>query len=66
MVILIDKFLTQSNEKLESQKEASVEIRVKLYEAMPLSCGSTHLHKFDDIETLSEPKVIYINQTWYK
>jgi len=66
MVKLIEKFLTQSNEKHESLKEASIEIKVKLYEAMPLSCGSTHLHKFDDIETLSEPKVIYINQTWYK
>ncbi len=63
MLILVEKLLTQSN---EFEKEEAAKISIKLHEAMPLSCGSTHLHKFDDIETLSEPKVIYINQTWYK
>jgi hypothetical protein len=33
---------------------------------MDLSCKLTHLHKFDNIETLSEPKIIYVNQTLYK
>lgn len=42
------------------------EITVKLEEAMPLSCSSTHLHRFDSFETTSEPKVIYLNKTWYK
>lgn len=41
-------------------------LNISLDEAMPLSCHSTHLHRFDKIETLSEPKVIYLNQTWYK
>lgn len=41
-------------------------LSINLDEALPLSCQSTHLHRFDKIETLSEPKVIYLNQTWYK
>lgn len=47
-------------------KEKTQEIKVKFQEAMPLSCSSTHLHKFDEIETSSEPKLIYLNQTYYK
>ena len=42
------------------------EIKVVLPEAMDLSCKLTHLHKFENIETLSEPKIIYVNQTLYK
>ncbi|RNA07305.1 hypothetical protein BpHYR1_010904 [Brachionus plicatilis] len=41
-------------------------VSITLVEAITLSCQSTHLHRFDKIETLSEPKVIYLNQTWYK
>ena len=43
-----------------------LEISVKLPEAMPLSCSSTHLHRFDNIEAASEPKIIYKDKTWYK
>ena len=41
-------------------------INVVLPEAMELSCKLTHLHKFDNIEIISEPKIIYSSQTWYK
>jgi hypothetical protein len=41
-------------------------IVVKLPEAMPLSCHLTHLHKFDSVDTVSEPKIIYLNHTWHK
>ncbi|CAF0911632.1 unnamed protein product [Brachionus calyciflorus] len=50
----------------ESESENCEFLNIKIPEAMPLSCQSTHLHKFDNIETASEPKVIYINETWYK
>ena len=52
--------------KIESDENQVEFFQVKLADAMPLSCQSTHLHRFDNIETLSEPKVIYLNQTWYK
>ena len=42
------------------------EIRVRLPEAMSLSCSSTHLHKFDDIPLSSEPKVIFLDNSWFK
>jgi hypothetical protein len=54
---------------LEDQSGSDVakqEIVVKLPEAMELSCKSTHLHKFDNIESISEPKIMYLNRTWYK
>lgn len=41
-------------------------IGVKLPEPIPLSCSSNYLHKFDHIETVSEPKVIFMDKTWYK
>lgn len=49
----------------KTSKEAR-EIRVRLPEAMPLSCSSTHLHKFDDIPLSSEPKVIFLDHSWFK
>jgi len=49
--------------KKSSQKS---EICIKLTSAMSLSCSSTHLHRFDNIETTSEPKIIYMDKTWYK
>jgi len=54
-----------SSSSIKSNPELH-EITVKLQEAMPLSCSSTHLHRFDSFETTSEPKVIYLNKTWYK
>lgn len=41
-------------------------ITLEFNSALSLTCDSTHLHRFDQIQTLSEPKVIYINNTWYK
>ena len=34
--------------------------------ALPLTCESTHLHRFDQVQTTSEPKVLYVNKAWYK
>jgi hypothetical protein len=53
-------------EEQSSSDVAKQEIVIKLPEAMELSCKSTHLHKFDNIEAISEPKIIYLNRTWYK
>ena len=50
----------------ENSSAKKSEIAVRLPEALPLSCSSTHLHRFDNIETRSEPKVIYMEKTWYK
>lgn len=50
----------------ENESTKKSEIAIRLPEAMPLSCSSTHLHRFDNIETTSEPKVIYRDKTWYK
>lgn len=44
----------------------STEIKVNLPEAMPLSCASTHMHRFDDLLLNSEPKVIFIDNMCYK
>lgn len=70
---LVDEFvdLRQRPRQLsildESKKSSQkTEICIKLSSAMPLSCSSTHLHRFDDIETASEPKVIYMDKAWYK
>lgn len=52
------------NNQAEALKKS--EIFIELAHAMPLSCTATHLHRFDNIETTSEPKVIYMNKTWYK
>ncbi len=52
-------------EVLENEQTKSC-IVVRLPEAMPLSCHLTHLHKFDQVETVSEPKIIYLNHTWHK
>lgn len=66
MVELIQKLNnTHVSDSIKSSAEAR-ELTVKLPEAMPLSCTSTHLHRFDSFETTSEPKVIYLNKTWYK
>lgn len=43
-----------------------IELQVNLPEAMPLSCQSTHMHRFDDIPVASEPKVILIDNMWFK
>lgn len=61
--------MIQLVENLQSQAGFNSNIDslvVKLPEAIQLSCQSSHLHKFDNIETISEPKIIYLNQTWYK
>jgi hypothetical protein len=50
----------------ESSNLKKSEIKVEFPEAMPLSCSSTHLHRFDNIEITSEAKVIYMNKTWFK
>jgi hypothetical protein len=60
-----DKTIKQKIDSIDP-KEKTQQIKVKFQEAMPLSCSSTHLHKFDEIETSSEPKLIYLNQTYYK
>ena len=70
MMHLIEK-LSQKAETIilnaiEYPPEEKDFITVKLPEAMPLSCDLTHLHKFDNIETTSEPKIIYLNSTWHK
>ena len=73
MVQLVNIFLDSDGTKPkhlslleENSSSKRSEISVKLPEAMPLSCSSTHLHRFDNIETTSEPKVIYMDKTWYK
>ena len=75
MLELVDELNANvnSNEQRSSPSSSSSSsssplptIVVKLPTAMPLSCSSTHLHKFDGIEALSEPKCIYLNQTWFK
>jgi hypothetical protein len=53
-------------QELEKKSKLKSEFVYWLPEAMPLSCDLTHLHRFDGIETLSEPKIIYLNRTWYK
>jgi hypothetical protein len=50
----------------KEDEEDEEEIEVVLPQAMPLSCQLTHLHRFENIEMLSEPKVIFMNQIWYK
>jgi hypothetical protein len=52
-------------EVLENEQTKTC-IVVRLPEAMSLSCHLTHLHKFDSVETVSEPKIIYLNHTWHK
>ena len=64
MLELIDKF-HKNNPSTNPSKEFR-ELSVNLPEATPLSCTSTHLHRFDNLETTSEPKIIYSNRTWYK
>lgn len=39
---------------------------LELPKALPLTCEATHLHKFEHIETLNEPKVVYFNKAYYK
>jgi uncharacterized protein YllA (UPF0747 family) len=51
---------------LEKNSKLDSEFVFTLPEAMPLSCDLTHLHRFEGVETLSEPKIIYLNRTWYK
>jgi hypothetical protein len=79
MLQLVDDFNRSLNRKNQQQILSNLEgfdrsvldtkkcdILVKLPKAMQLSCSSTHLHRFDNIETTSEPKVIYMDKTWYK
>ena len=66
MLLLIENKQTTSLNNEEASNVAKQEIKVLLPEAMDLSCKMTHLHKFENIETLSEPKVIYVNQSWFK
>jgi hypothetical protein len=65
MLVLVDN-IDKNNKDVEASNANRKEIRVVLPEAMELSCKLTHLHKFENIETLSEPKIIYVNQTLYK
>ncbi len=68
MIFLIDQ-LDKDNANEKQNDLINLEddnINVKLSETMPLSCSSSHLHKFDDLELSSEPKVIYLNQNYYK
>lgn len=64
MLELVEKLNGSSSLKME--KENREYLVIKLPEAIPVSCHATHLHKFDNIETVSEPKVIYLDNTWYK
>lgn len=64
MIELVENRLNSATSLNSIEKKA--EIIVKLAEAMPLSCLSTHLHKFDNIELNSEPKVIFLENIWYK
>ncbi len=76
MIQLADQFLDSQQSKattrlciLDKQDSSNLkksEIIIKFPEAMPLSCSSTHLHRFDNIETTSEAKVIYTNKAWFK
>lgn len=65
MLELIEKFHSNNASTANSSKEIR-HLSVCLPEAMPLSCTSTHLHRFDNLEATSEPKVIYSSKTWYK
>lgn len=56
----------QECELKECKSTSSVQIRVELPGAMPLSCASTHMHRFDEIPVSSEPKVIFLDNSCYK
>jgi hypothetical protein len=66
MLALIQKYHEKIDDSACKTTLETNELFVNLPEAMPLSCSSTHLHRFDSFETTSEPKVIYLNKTWYK
>ncbi len=34
--------------------------------ALPLHCEYTHLHRFDDLHLVNEPKVVFLENAWYK
>jgi hypothetical protein len=34
--------------------------------ALPLNCEYTHLHRFDDLKLVNEPKVVFLENAWYK
>lgn len=60
------RILSEPESDESKQPTFNFEVRVKLPDAMPLSCSSTHMHRFDDIPVSSEPKVIFIDNMWYK
>lgn len=66
LVRTIMKIVSEPEPEESKQPAFNFEVRVKLPDAMPLSCPSTHMHRFDDIPVSSEPKVIFIDNMWYK
>ncbi len=53
-------------DSIKTDSDSNDTITLKFDEALPLTCETTHLHKFDQIQTLSEPKILFVNKTWYK
>ena len=56
LMLMIDKIDSNSNET----------ISLEFDDALSLTGQTTHLHKFDQVQMLSEPKVLFVNNTWYK
>ena len=50
----------------QEKEEKKGFITLEFDSATPLTCESTHLHRFDHVQATSEPKVLFVNNAWYK